>query len=257
MNHRVLITISTLLVASIFAGGCRPGHTSGEAAGGPTQASATVIECLRKTVVVGIDRSGSYTALLPAAMPQVATLLRSRSCPGDVWMFRWIATDSYSDREIIFTVTVPTALVHCANPFDRRCRAQAAREAAAQGQLIEEAARRLEATRAATARITDYWGFFTKSSQLFSASPDPAVPKLLIVVGDLVDDAGRSLPLALTDVTVITMMFKSGHDAAAHLRLRKFWQDALTAAGAKTVVFGDPSQPLDAVWDAAIPGAGR
>lgn len=257
MRRWLLVATSALLAAALLAGGCRPGQTT-EGSNARPASSGPVSGCIRKTVVIGVDRSGSFTALLPAAVSQLAALLRTRACPGDLWMFRWIATDSYSDREIILTLPIPPAVTQCPNPFDRRCRAQAASDMETIRQIVEGAARRLEgAARPPVARITDYWGFFVKSSQLFSTTSTTDARKFLIVVGDLADDAGRKGPLALQDVTVITVMFQSGRDAAAHLKLRGFWQDALTAAGAGPVVFGDPSQPPDSLWEAAVSGTKR
>jgi hypothetical protein len=246
-NIAVLAALAALVLA-----GCAPTQPSPKAAG--QSLPAQTVRCPR-VVVVGFDRTGSY-ALAAEGRRQVADVLVRSACPGDTWYFRWISNDSFSDRNIIFTLRLPPVPPASSNPFDRRSRAAAERSLARIAQAKRAAAVQLAKLRPASVYHTDIWGFLAKAATLLASAPQGS-QRILILATDLGDTLNRRVALDLAGVRAYVVAFQSGQDAAGAAARRGFWEQVLSRAGVDRVAFIDPSQTLWDVWAEESAGEAR
>lgn len=251
-------TIILVVLLSMVVSGC-----ANSASGDQSHpASASVSRCaIPRTVVVGIDRSGSYS-LTGAGIEQIARLLERVACPGDTWYLRWIEEDSYRASAAIHTVAfeaLPPQPTAPANPLARRTREEGLRAWDATRRKFlkgrSEAAGLLRAQVPPTAGASDVVGFFLKGDELLETTARPS-QRVVVVATDLRHNIERDGEFQLHGAHVILLVFQADdpHEARA---LRAAWLDRLTQAGAASVRFHDPMEPVDHVLDAPATASKR
>jgi len=196
-----------------------------------------------KTVVVGLDKTGSYD-IAAAGREQAARLVLASAEPGDTWFFRWIERDSYNVQAAIFTLRLPFLPQKPENPFDRRSRAAWQMKMASINNLKRQAAQRLIALQPEpgySTKMTDIWGFLAKALELLANVPDGG-EKVIVMASDLEDNMGRRVPLNLKRVHVVVLALQSGNEPAKAQRKKEFWTNAFKDSGASFVRFLDPSE---------------
>ncbi len=240
------------IVSTMFVTGC------GAAAAGQPPARvepAAASRCaIPRTVVVGIDRSGSY-ALTGGGIEAVARLLERAGCPADIWYLRYIEEDSFRASAAIHTVAfkaMPPQPTAPANPLAQRSREEGLRawDAIRRTFLKEraDAAALLRSLTPSTATATDVSGFFLKAGELYSRAPKTS-EHVIVVVSDLQHNVARDGDFQIPGAHVIALVFQAD-DPIESQALRAYWQERLTRAGAASVRFFDPSEPVDHVLDA-------
>lgn len=245
---RKLIVLIAILVP--LASGCSP-RVSGAAQ--PNEAPPSRCAVTR-TVVVGLDRSGSYS-LAGRGAAQVATLLDRAACPGDTWYLRWIEEDSYQSGAAITTVAfapVPPQPTRSANPLARRERAAALGEwdRLRQAFVVErsKASAAVRALQPAVAGGTDVVGFLMKADTLMADAPARA-QRVVVMTTDLQHNVDRDGTFALHGAHVLLLVFQADDPTLAR-ELRTSWQERLIRSGASAVTFRDAMEPADHVLDA-------
>jgi hypothetical protein len=249
-------TIMMLVVALLFLvfSGCNRqqgnvGNPTAIREGSAQAAQTPQNQSKPKTVVVGLDKTGSYD-IAKAGREQTARLLFSSACQCDVWYFRWIERNSYNDSASIFTLRLPEIPSKPDNPFDRRALAAWQAKMASINSLKRQAAQRLVDLRPepdSSTRMTDVWGFLAKALELLANVPDGR-EKVIVMASDLEDNMGRRVPLNLKEVRVVVLALQSGNEPAKAQRKKEFWAKVFKDSEALNVRFLDPSEsPEDAL----------
>lgn len=248
-------TLNLMFVALFLfaATGCT---STDVAAGSPSASTTAESRCaVPRTVVVGIDRSGSY-ALVSDGIAQVARILDRTACPDDIWYLRWIEADSYGPAAAITTITfnpVPPQPTKPANPLARRAHLEAlqawGRHVAVFRAERTKAAKAIEALRrAGVAGGTDVVGFLMKSDELLVSAPAHA-QRVVLMTTDLQHNVDRDGAFDLRGAHVLLLVFQADDPVTAQ-QLRVYWDERLSSSGAASVRFRDPMETADTVLDA-------
>jgi hypothetical protein len=195
-----------------------------------------------RVVVVGIDETGSY-ALTPLALERAAEFFKQNACPGDLWIFRRITRDSYSDTATIPVykgqpfVKLPKVRPKPGNAFNKRGRLAYLRDLKRFEQMRQQVAEAVSKFKPRQGVIgTDIWGFLRKANDLGCSD--------IVMFTDLGDTRNLRVELNLNGARVWVLGFQSGRDPRKTVATRKRWETRLQKAGASKVTFHDISAPL-------------
>lgn len=236
---------SVVLISGFLAGCAAPSRAALQPAT-PTAIPESPCSAPRR-VIVGLDRSGSYT-LVRTALEVAAQLVERSACPGDMWFLRWIEADSYPTAAAIRTISFaqmpprpqpPGSPVERAQYFQQLALWQATASKFAQQK--REAGRLLRQDAVTTSDRTDIVGFLVKADELLANTPT-GVPGVIIMATDLEDNVGQLGPYDLRGAAVLVVAFE-GTSAQRTRELRQAWEQQLTAAHASTIVYRDATEP--------------
>ncbi len=205
--------------------------TPPEASASPEEPAAPAA----RTIVIGVDRSGSYD-FLTVGLNKAARLV-AEARPGDAVYLRWISGTSYLNEEQAARVRLPEGDVgNCTdNVFDNRC------------DTFEEALSdfkrthviRILALRPPAASNTDIMGFIQAASDTL-ATVGTGKERLLYLATDLKDNVHHQIQPDLAEVRVVVIALQTDADPETTLQRRDTWRRIFEGYGAAEVRFETP-----------------